>query len=55
MKVIAKRPIQHKGKTHQVGEVFEVSDQEGQDFIAQGYAEQHKDDPSKPPKKGQEK
>lgn len=51
MKLKAKRPITHAGKSHNPGDVFEASDDHAQDLIRQGHAEPHKEEgePEKPP------
>src|SRR5262249_12978939 len=42
MKVKAKRPIQHEGRTHQTGDVFETTDAKAKQLIESGHAEEHK-------------
>ena len=45
MKLKAKRPFSHKGKSYKEGEHLEVPEHEGKDLVKQGHAEEHKDKP----------
>jgi len=42
MKVKAKRILEHDGKTHKAGDVFETTDAKGKQLIDAGHAEEHK-------------